>query len=133
MPTTKLGFGVLGEDLAAPLAFEDIRNVTLTVDYAASDAALSEVKLNRGFFFKGITAGTYRAITLYQFNKQLKATNTVYGVRISDVQRNTILQEIVAAGNYVDLYLAAYQWSDSPVVFLERTGAASTSINIGLY
>ena len=133
MSSTKLEFGVFGEDFSAPVAFGDIRNVTLTADYAASDAALSEVKLERGFFFKGATAGTYRAITLYQFNKQLKATNTVYGVRISDVQRNTILQEIVAAGNYVDLYLQGYQLVESPVVFLERTGAASTSINIGLY
>ena len=89
--------------------------------------------LFRSFFFKGTTAGTYRAITLYQFNKQLKNTNTVYSAKITDVQRNTILQEIVAAGNYVDLYLQGYQWVDSPVVFLERTGAASTSINIGLY
>ena len=133
MPTTKLEFGVFGENFNAPLAFEDIRNVTLTADYAASDAPLSEVRLNRGFFFKGNVAGTYRAITLYQFNKQLRNTNTVYGEKITDVQRNTILQEIVAAGNYVDVYLAAYQWVDCPCVFLERQGVASVSINIGLY
>ena len=133
MSSTKLEFSVNGNDFQAPLAFQDIRNVTLTADYAASDATGSEIKLNKGFFFKGTVAGTYRGITLYQWTKRLSLTTTVYSDPISDVQRNSILQEIVANGKYVDVYLAAYQWSDTSFVFLEKTGAASTKINIGLY
>ena len=131
---TQLQSSVFGENIDAPLFFEDIRNVSLAAnDYAASDAKDSEVRLNRGFFFKGTAAGTYRAITLYQFNKQLKTTTTTFSAKITNAQRNLILQEIVAAGNYVDLYLAAHQWSDTMVVFLEKTGSASNTINIGLF
>ena len=133
MSSTQLEFNVNGENLTAPLAFEDIRLIDLSVDYAASDSANSEVRLRKGFFFKGGTAGRYRAITLYQWRKQLAKTNVTMSDPITDTQRNSVLQEIVAADNYVDIYLAAYQWVDTPVVFLERTGAASTIVNIGLY
>ena len=133
MSSTQLEFNVNGENITAPLAFEDIRLIDLSSDYAASDSPGSEVRLKKGFFFKGNTAGKYRAITLYQWKKGLDAYTGTVSDPISDAQRNLVLQSIVAANNYVDLYLAAYQFSDCPVVFLERTGAASTVVNIGIY
>ena len=133
MSSTQLEFNVNGENLTAPLAFEDIRLIDLSEDYAASDSAGSEIKLKKGFFFKSETAGKFRAITLYQFRKALLAWPAPVAAKIPDSTRNDILQSIVAAGDYVDVYLAAYQWVDCPVVFLEQGGSASNIVNIGIY
>ena len=116
-----LRFNVEGKQLDQPVSFYDITYKDLTsVDYVASDTG-------KGVYFKGDTAGKYRCITLTQYNKA-GGTSTD-----TDAVRDALILVIVAAANYVDLYLAAHQWADSPVVFIETTGAAGTNLNIGHY
>ena len=133
MSSTQLEFNVNGENLTAPLAFEDIRLIDLSADYAASDSAGSDVRLTKGFFFKSETAGLFNAITLYQWKRGLAAYTGTISDPITDVQRNSVLQFIRDNGDKVNLYIAAYQWVDTPVVFLESDNAASVIVNIGIY
>ena len=94
MSSTQLDFNVNGENLTAPLAFEDIRLIDLSDDYAASDSSGSDVRLTKGFFFKSETSGLFNAITLYQWKKGLAAYTGTISNPISDVQRNSVLQFI---------------------------------------
>ena len=117
---TSLGFSVEGHDMDQPLSFFDITYKSLVSDYV-------NLAKGHGFYFRGDVAGKYRAITLSQY---FKAGGTPTD---TDVVRDALILVIVAAANYVDLYLAAYQWTDCPCVFIESTAAAGTNINIGHY
>jgi len=118
--STKLGFAVEGKELIQPTSFYDITYKALSSDY-------TNLANGKGFYFKGGDSGKYRAVTLTQY---LKAGGTPSD---GDTARDALIVVIVAASNYVDLYLAAYQWCDTPCVFIESTDAAGTTINIGHY
>ena len=134
MSSTQLEFNVDGDNLTAPLSFEDIRAVSLvTHDYAASDTDGGDVKLKKGFFFKGTASGTYECITLYQWKRGVEAYTGTVSNPITDGQRNLILQAIKADGKSENIYIVDGQWTDTPIIFIEKTSAASTAINIGLY
>jgi len=77
-------------------------------------------------------------ITLAQFRRAL--FNKGYGVainnplKISDSERNDLLQAINNDSDEgkITIQLAANQWCDTPVVFVERTAAADNTIDIGI-
>jgi len=134
---TKLHMQVEDLILPAPLQFQDQKRISLAVnDYAASSSGLP--RLDRGFNVKGDTAGEYRVITLAQFQRALK--NKSYGIaignpfKISDGERNDILAAIAADANEgkITIQLAANQWNDSPIIFLEKTGAVDQTVDIGI-
>ena len=123
--------------LPAPLQFQDQVRVNIAAqDYAASSTGLP--RLDRGFSIKGDTAGGYNVITLAQFRRKLFDKNSGVTVadslNITDAERNSLLQSIRddADEGKVPLQLAAYQWNDAPLVFVDKTGAADTTIDIGL-
>jgi len=128
------------EDLAlpAPLQFQDQQRISLvTNDYAASSSGLP--RLDRGFNIKGDTAGEYEVITLATFRRKLqdRTSSVVTGIadmkKISISERNDLLQEIKNTdGNSVVIQLAASQWCDVPLCFVEKTGAADTSVDVGI-
>lgn len=121
--------------LPAPLQFQDQKRVNIALDYAASSTGLP--RLDRGFNIKGDTAGEYEVITLAQFRRAL--FNKSYGVAIADPfkitngERNLLLQAIRddADEGKITIQLAANQWNDTPLVFVEGVGAADTTIDIG--
>jgi hypothetical protein len=115
-----LAFSVEGKDMDQPLSFYDITGVTLSSDYV-------NLAKGKGFFFKGDTAGAYTAITLTQYFLAGGSSND------DDTARDAIITAIESAGDTVDMLVAAYQWSDTPIVKLESTSAPSTAINIGHY
>jgi hypothetical protein len=121
--------------LPAPLQFQDIKRISLSQnDYAASSDGLP--RLDRGFNIKGDSGGEYQVITLAQFRRAL--FNKSYGVtlgnppRVSESERNDLLQAISADEGKVTIQLAANQWCDTPLVFVEKTGAIDTTIDIGI-
>ena len=124
--------------LPAPLQFQDQQRISLAVnDFAASSTGLP--RLDRGFNIKGDTAGEYEVITLATFRRKLQdrtssvITGIVDTLKISDSERNDILQEIKNTdGNFVVIQLAANQWCDVPLCFVEKTGAADTTIDVGV-
>jgi len=125
------------EDLVLPVsyAFQDEIQVSLTTnDYAASSEGLP--RLDRGFFIKSPVAGTFQVITLRQFRKAL--FNKSYGItlanplHISNSERNDILQAITADEGKRTIRLAADQYNAEHLVFVEKTGAASNTIYVGI-
>ena len=123
--------------LPAPLQFQDQKRISLAVnDYAASSTGLP--RLDRGFNIKGNAAGEYEVITLAQFRRKLfdKSSGVAVadGKKITDTERNLLLQSIKADGTVASrlIQLAASQWCSVPLVFVERTGAADITIDIGI-
>ncbi len=118
--STELVFNTEGSKQTQPISFFDITYKALSSDYV-------NLAKGKGFYFKGGDSGKYRAITLTQY---MQAGGTPAD---NDTVRDALIIVIVSAANYVDLYLAAYQWTDTPCVFIESTDAAGTTINIGHY
>jgi len=121
--------------LPAPLQFQDQKRVSLvTNDYAASSTGLP--RLDRGFNIKGDTAGEYQVITLAQFRRKLfdksSGVTVADGKNISEGERNNLLQAIAADEGKIRIQLAASQWNDCPICFVEKTGAADSTIDIGI-
>ena len=123
--------------LPAPLQFRDVKRVSLaTHDYAASSTG--KVRLDRGFNLKGDTAGDYTVITLAQFRRKLLSMTS--GVTVADAkkptdtERNAILIAIRddADEGKIPIRLEAGKWNLTPLVFIEKTGAPDTSVNIGI-
>jgi hypothetical protein len=99
---------------------------------ANADYVVDTARLQKGVFFKADTAGAYRVITLAQY-RAAGGDQWDAGTPPTSIQRNAILQAIVTAGNDVNLYLAAYQFSDVSVVWIDKGGGVGSNINIGLY
>lgn len=118
--STKLGFNTEGATQEQPLSFYDITYKDLSSDYV-------NLSKGKGFYFKGDTSGKYRAITLSQYMLAGGSAND------TDAVRDALIIVIIAASNYVDMYLAGFQWSDTPCVFIESTDSAGNNVNIGHY
>ena len=116
-----------GEGNEVPTVFEDVLGVTL-VD-PGTDYVCPLARINKGFFMKSDTAGTFQVITLRQY---LDAGGNQYRDPTA-VERDAVITDVFNAVNYVELQLAAYQWSDVALVWVDATNAASLDINIGLY
>lgn len=124
MGTTKLEFVVDGQNLNAPLAFSDIEYASLS----GNDYAVSGSRLRKGVFFKSNTSGSFMVITLAEYRRR-GGEDYDDNAPPTTGQRNTILR----ACTKQTVYLAAYQWVDVPVVFIDKSSAASNNLNIGLY
>lgn len=128
------------EDLVLPVpyVFQDEKQHVFGVnDYAASSTGLP--RLDRGFYFKSPTAGTFDVITLRKFRQKLfdkgganPCPAIVDTKKISNSERNDILQAITADGNKETIRLAADQYCAEPLVFVDRSNAASGTIYVGL-
>ena len=134
---SKMHMQVEGIILPAPLQFQDIKRISLANnDYAASSTGLP--RLVRGFNLKGDQGGEYSVITLAQFERA--KANKSYGVsfadplKISDTERNDLFQAIAADADEgkITIQLAANQWCDTPLVFVDKTGAVDQTIDIGI-
>jgi len=95
-------------DMTAPIVFRDI----LYHDLSAANYTVTGNQLDKGVFFKADTAGVYTVTTLRQYIANGYAT---------------------AAATNLQMYLAAYQWSDTPVVEIFSAQRAGDNLNIGLY
>ena len=117
--------------IPGPGVIQDTREVSLTGnDYAASSTGLP--RLDRGFYLKSDTAGEFDVITLAQFRQKLFDKSS--GVTLSDPmkigngERNTLLRDITKRTIFVN----AGEWNEVPLVFVDRSNAASNQIYIGL-
>lgn len=122
--------------LPAPTQFQDQKRVSIAAnDYAASSTGLP--RLDRGFLIKGDTTGEYKVITLAQFRRKLFDKSNGVAVanpfKISNTERNSLLQAIRDDPNEgkITIQLAGNQWSTVPIVFVDKTGAADATIDIG--
>lgn len=124
--------------LPAPLQFQDqIRvNIHALGDYAATSTGLP--RLDRGFNIKGAVDGEYEVITLAAFRRKLfdktSGVTVANPFRISLIERNALIQSIKADSTVASrtIQLGANQWNDCALVFVERTGAADVTIDIGI-
>jgi hypothetical protein len=128
------------EDLILPVpdSFQDeFQHAFGANDYAASSTGLP--RLDRGFYFKSPTAGTFQVITLRKFRQKLfdkGGANPCPAIsdtkKISDGERNDILQAITADGNKETIRLGADEYNSVPLVFVDRSNAASSTIYVGV-
>jgi len=124
--------------LPAPLQFQDQIRVSIAAnDYAANSTGLP--RLDRGFNIKGDVAGEYEVITLAAFRRKLfdRGTTSVAVAdyfNITNGERNSLLQAIKLDSTVASrtIQLAANQWNDCPLVFVEKTNAADATIDIGI-
>ena len=122
--------------LPAPLQFQDQKRVSLALnDYAATSTGLP--RIDRGFNIRGDTAGEFQVITLAQFRRKLfdKSSGVTLAdpMKISNGERNDILQAIAADPDEgkITIQLAANQWNDTPLAFVEKTAPADVTIDVG--
>jgi len=124
---TKLGATLFAgkngaKTVPAPLIYGDIIDYTLSSDFVATAG-----QLDKGIFFKGDAEGTYTVLTWAQYQK--------YGGDISNsaAERLAAIVAAVSDSAEIELFLLKGQWSDTPVVRIDSTNAASTALNFGLY
>lgn len=120
---------VYGEGQTVPTVFLDI--VDFTLSDPGTDYEIGVTRLEKGVFFKPVTAGAYRCVTHYQYMDNGGNAYTGPNGPATTVQRDAVIAAAVAAGDYVDMQLAAYQWSDCTVVFIDASSSVGTVLNIG--
>lgn len=127
MSSTQLSANVEELSVTVPVIFGDLLYHDLSSDYTAPGS-----RYIKGVYFRGDVSGKYRCVTLAQFHAY---GGDAYrdGPAPNDTQRDAIITAAVNDSAYVDVYLAAYQWVDCPVMFIESTDAAGTNLNIGIY
>lgn len=123
---TKLQAGIGGVNVDVPLVFGDCVGVTLSSDYTMP----KELHL-KGVYFKGDAAGSFTVVTLDQYMKN--GGDVLRDSTPTDVEVAAVITAAVAAGDTVDMLLAAYQISECPVAFIESTGAPTTTLNVLIY
>ena len=117
----------IGElDVNVPLVFGDAVAVDLSSDYT-----MDKSYHLKGFYFKGDTEGAWTVVTLASYMRN--GGNAFRNTRPSDVEVAAVITTAVAAGDTVDLLLAAYQISELPIAFIESTDAPSTTVNAYYY
>ena len=124
---TKLMFtiakGKAERTFPAPLVFNDILYYDITsVDWTATGGYL-----DTGIFFKGDTAGYYTCVTYAQYllnGGDIAADASAKAAAIA---------KAISDGDTAKIYLAAYQWTDVNIVFIDATSAASTNLNLGIF
>ena len=116
--------GKIPKTFIAPLVFSDIIDHSLSGD---NDFEALLGQLDKGVFFKSTTAGAFTCVTWAQYWDNGGSTAT------SAAERAAAIDAAITATDVVSLKLAAYQWCDTPVVFIDATGAAANALNIGLY
>ena len=129
--STKLTASVGELDVNVPVIFYDIVGFTLVdpgTDYYMPNSAHLH-----GVFFKADTAGTFTCVTLHQYMENGGDVYRAQSGGPSTAEKEAVVAAAVSAGDTVSLYLAAGQWTDCPIAFVDATSAASTALNIGLY
>ena len=122
--------------LPGPGQIQDVKRVSLaTNDYAASSTGLP--RLDRGFFLKSNTAGTFNVITLRAFRQKLfDKSSTAVAVadykKISNSERNRILRAIKTDGNDETIYVEPGVFNDTHLVFVDKTNAEVDHVYIGV-
>jgi len=115
--------GKKSQSFEVPLVFNDILFHDLTtVDFTATGS-----QLEKGVFFKGDTAGYYTCVTFAQY------LDNGGDVAESAAQKAAAIAAAISAGDTVKIYLQAYEWSGTTVVFIDATGAASDNVNLGIF
>ena len=113
----KLGFTIAkGKDshtFAAPIVFSEITYFDLSADYVVSGGLY-----DKGVFFKCDTAGLFTCVTFAQY------LDNGGKPELSQAEKLAVVDAAVAAGDEANLYLAAYQWVDTPIVRISKTDAA---------
>ena len=110
-----------------PLIFSDIIDHDLSGDYV-----IPKSRILNGFYVKPDTAGAYRAVTLAQYYENGGDSYRAQSGGPSEAEMNVVIHAAIAAGNTVDLLLAAYEICSTPLCFLEADVAAGTTVNICL-
>ena len=129
MGSTKLTASIGSEDKNVPLMFQDIQAFTLI--NPGTDYYVDHAKHNYGVFFRSATTGTFNVLTLYQY--LANGGDSLAPGQPTQVAVNAIIAAAVAASKNVTLQLQAGQWSDTPICWIDATGAADTALNIGIY
>ena len=123
----KLSDSIGSLDINPPLVFSECIDWDLSGDYVMPTTAHLT-----GVYFKGDTAGAYRCVTLYQYRSNGGEAYSAQSGGPTDGQMNTAIHAAIAAGDTVDMLLAAYEISSCPVVFIEADVVASTTANVFL-
>ena len=122
MATTTLNID--GQYVQIPDVFAEVKKVSL----GGNDFAVSGARLRKGVLFKSDTAGSFRVITLKEFNDK-GGEGYLATAPPSNGQRNTILRSCTKETVFVD----ANEFYGAPIVFCDRSGAVSNNINVAYY
>jgi len=131
MPNTKLTASVGELDLNAPIFFEDIISFTL-VD-PGTDYYMPNTRHMHGVYLRSATTGTFNCVTLHQYMDNGGYQYRAQSGGPSTAEKEAVVAAAISASDNVTLQLQAGQWSDTPIAWIDATGAADTAINVGLY